>query len=381
MTAWTLPTEGPIIADKIDETHAQLRAPYGQVGKIPITARVTCGSTEVDSLWELDVHALAFTAAATWKEGTSGPLAREYGACWLDEQDPDTFYIFGGFHYEPQQFTASNDIWSLNLVSGVWTEHTFDVAPPLLGGGRLVTIPGTRDGLFLGGMQQDRSIPPVFARVTYGAQQVKWADEKVAQGTVQPDYQPGLVYDSRRKRYLSLCGLNKDMGSHCDVRSYTPGTAGGTWEALAIGDGPRGRNGHYFAYDEETDRVILFGGDDRGLTLGDTWALELGETPVRWVKLGEDPAMDRRNGAFTLDPLHHRFLLWGGTPDGAKAAPDVWFLNLDRGHEAWTQVTIAGKPPDRASGIAVYEPTRRSILMGFGNSLKGNFADLWRLSL
>lgn len=46
----------------------------------------------------------------------------------------------------------------------------------------------------------------------------------------------------------------------------------GHWEQVAS-EGPPGRNRHSMAYDEERERVVLFGGyqDHGGNRLGDTW--------------------------------------------------------------------------------------------------------------
>jgi hypothetical protein len=379
VTDWSITQADPFVATKVDATHLLLKAPYGHSGPFAIGAAVVCGAVPATATWSVVVRPLAFSPAAVWTETIDGPLNREYGSMWIDDGNPDRLLVFGGFQYVPAQFTTSWDLWELDLAAGTWTELT-PTDPPHLAGGRLATAPGTRTALYLGGLADDHSIPPQLSRFSYAPDQLSWADELVAVGTVKPDYQPGLVYDSQRQRFLSVCGVNNG-GYHCAVRAYTPGSAGGTWEDLDVAAGPPGRNGHFFAYDEATDRVILFGGDRRSGTLGDTWALELGETPARWVSLGDDPAMQRRNGAFALDPEGHRFFIWGGTPDGAIASPDVWALDLDRGSEQWVQVIIPDRPPDRASGMAVYDAKRQRLVMGFGNSMTGRFADLWALQL
>ena len=66
----------------------------------------------------------------------------------------------------------------------------------------------------------------------------------------------------------------------------------------------------------------------------------------------QDPPIGRRNGAFALDPLGHRLLVWGGTADGATAFPGLYALDLDRGREAWHRVTTEGAPTVRAAGGA-----------------------------
>lgn len=46
------------------------------------------------------------------------------------------------------------------------------------------------------------------------------------------------------------------------------------------------------------------------------------------------------------------------------------------------EITPEGEaPPPWASGGMVYDAARRRMLVGFGNSRMGNYADLWSLSL
>ncbi|MBX7114229.1 MAG: hypothetical protein K1X64_07820 [Myxococcaceae bacterium] len=366
----------------VGDTQLTLKAPYGQVGEHPLRLSLTCPEQTATQTLPVTVRALSWSRATEWTEGVDGPPGREYGSMWVDDTAPDTLWVYGGFHYQPQQFTPGKDLWALNLLDGKWQQLMPSGPAPELTGGRLVPVPGTGDALYLGGVNTSFKSPYALKRLHFSFDSPSWADEPLAFGAGKGDYQPGFFYDSRRGRFVSVCGANTTIGYHCSVRAYTPGTAGGKWEDVAVaGTAPQGRNGHFFAYDAETDRLMMFGGDNNGSTLGDTWALELGETPPRWVALGDDPSMKRRNGAFVLDAENHRFFMWGGTGDGATARPDLWALDLERGKEQWVRVQITGKPPDRASGMAVFDAKRKRFLMGFGNSDQGVFVDLWALQL
>ena len=111
------------------------------------------------------------------------------------------------------------------------------------------------------------------------------------------------------------------------------------------GDLPPGRNGHFWAYDDVEDRLIVFGGEGWPGSATctacrhDTWALEMGRSPPEWVRLAEDGGalgdLGRRNGSFVLDPVNRRLLVWGGTPDGRTTFPGLFAFDLRRGHEGW----------------------------------------------
>jgi len=129
----------------------------------------------------------------------------------------------------------------------------------------------------------------------------------------------------------------------------------------------------------------VFSGQDGADNLDiatDTWALELGEEPARWVRLFEsdEHAIARRNSAFAYDSTHHRLFVWGGTPDGVDSVPGIQVLHLDRGHEEWLSFDTPDTMPSRTSGAGVFDATTNSIYWGFGND-DAIYTDLHRMRL
>lgn len=385
VTGWSLTDAGPFKAEKVDATHLQLKAPYGRMGPFTLSAAVDCGEEQKTQAFTVTVRALSWSRVSTWTEGVDGPLNREYGAMWVDDTNPDRMLLFAGYVYKPKQFTPATDLWELNLADGKWRQLTPANEPPHFVGGRMAISPQAGQSLYLGGIDETQKTPYQLSRLFYSSDPPRWESEPLApNGGGAGEYQPGFFYDSKRGRYLSLCGGNDDMGRHCLVRAYAPAPTGGRWETLTLAPGavPPGRTGLFYAYDAETDRVILFGGDGDTSTLGDTWTLELSETPARWVKIASQPSpMKRRNGAYVLDPVNHRFIIFGGTATGATSSPEMWALDLDRGKEEWVRVLVPDRPPDRTSGVAVYDAKRQRIVMGFGNSEVADYPDLWALQL
>jgi hypothetical protein len=320
-----------------------------------------------------------------------GPAAREYFALWIDEADPDRVLLFGGFTYLPKQFTPAWDAWELDLVAETWSELT-TAAAPQQPGGRVAPVPGASATLYFGGVDAaTNSTPYLLKRFDSAAEVLSWSDVNVEHALTSGAYTGAFVYDAPRNRYLVFGGVNSRNGLSTRVDVFTPSPAGepGRWEQLvpATDDGPTGRMGFHYAYDAETQRFIVFSGDQQFSSwtpdlAQDTWALELGEDPVRWVRLAEasTPPLGRRNGAFALDPVGHRFFVWGGTADGASSFPGLHVLDLDRGAERWQEVTPLNPPPERCSAGAVYDAARHRILAGFGNG-DDVYADLWALEL
>ncbi len=368
---------GPFEVRRLDALRFELKAPYEAV-----TATVKLGLHCADNDGAAEVAATTraprWSSIAQWTDGASGtPPNREYGNMWLDGTK---LFVLGGFHYRPQQFTASTDLWSFDLGTRSWTQLQHANAAPEFMGARLVAIPNTRERLFLGGV--DRNFQPLQHLEKLDTETLTWTSLQ-AQGAPQyGDYQPGVVFDSKRNRFLSVCGQSQML--HCNVMSLTvPGDAPPRWEAVTVEAGPRpaGRAGHYYAYDAPNDRVVIFAGMSTSI-IGDTWALELGTTPAKWVKLADTSAdLMRRNGAWALDEPNHRLIVWGGTPDGLNASEGVWFLDLDRGSETWRRLDPEGGAPSRASGMAVLDAANHRFIGGFGNTIAGGFPDLWALEL
>lgn len=373
----------------VDARTLEVQASYG-VGpaEAPLTITLTCGDrTQVEEV-SLSARALAFTPLPTWGPGTSGPLAREYFSMWIDPATPDRLWLYGGFHYVPRQFTTGHDVWSLDLIDQTWTPHA-DGPERALPGAGVARLPDGRvyryGGLNFNALPGDRDTPFVLHRVDTSTRGLSFVEPPVS-GPSYGDYQPSFFHHPRTGLLYAVCGLNDQVGAHCEVSAYDP--AAGTFRAVPVtGPAPVGRNGHFWAYDENSDRLIVFSGEGYPGTNNcrncqqDTWALELGATPFRWVQLPAPGApVGRRNGAYVLDPLHHRLFVWGGTPDGRNSAPGLWALDLTPGEEAWHEVPTTGDARVRTSGAAVYDAPRRRLLFGFGNN-PTPLADLWALSL
>lgn len=370
------------ISDVVEDGALRVTLPYGATSARVVLAYDCAGATKLADV-DFTVSPLQWSRAAEWT-GHEGPSAREYFSMWLDGE---RLRVHGGFVYVPRQFTPDSALWELDVAAKTWREAPQSGAVPSVAGGRLVPSPDGRSALYFGGVDVVAMETPYQLKrldLATGA----WTDAPAASGG-RGEYQPSFFFDAKRGRYLSVCGVNDGVGYHCDVRELALTETGGAWRTLVTeGTVPGARNGHAWAYDEIDDRLILFGGDRQGSTLGDTWALELsGATPTWRLLVEASPAAaPRRNMAWALDAANHRLLIWGGTGDGATAVPGVQALDLTAGLEQWFEVDAVGADPavvprPRASGAAVYDASKQRLLMGFGNSLEGQYADLWELAL
>lgn len=341
----------------------------------------------------LDVELPKFSPVAQWSpdENPGTPGGREYFATWMGLDDDRGLYVYGGFVYEPQQFTPNNDLFRFDLLTQEWqsvpaSSTTGELPPP---GGRVARGAGddARSVYYLGGalLRANNALvtPPTFMRATTTAGALTFSPVE-AIGTTG-SYTGALVLDEQRGRFLSVCGFDSQrLGIHCEVQAIP--VQGGAWETLSVdadAGAPPGRFGFHSMFDIENDRIIVYGGQTEESPDDGVWSLELQTDPPRWVPL--ERGLPRRNGAWAEDVLNRRLIVWGGTADGATALPGIDVLTLDRGRETWVHLEIEGEgaalPPPRASGQCVLDEAERRILCGWGNSAEGIFTDLWALDL
>lgn len=341
--------------------------------------------------WTLSVavEPQMFSSVGSWTEGEDGPLAREYGSVWI-ESAQRRLAVFAGFHYRPRQFTPSRDLWTMDLETGAWRAEAAPSAPWRAGATAASDGEGTT--LLYGGLDLDpaasRQTPFSLFRIELGAQ-VSFAPITPVGAPDHGDYQPSFFFHPPSGRFITACGVNDAVGMHCELAAYDPAT--NEWSKLwTEGVPPEGRAGHFWAYDAERDRLLLFAGEGWPQSNGcerclhDTWALDLGVHPARWEQLdaGED-RLGRRNGASVWDPLHRRLLVWGGTNDGARTVPGLWAFEVDEGR--WVELPTDGRAPERTSAFGVYDAARERALFGFGNGVHAGraaaFADVWAVPL
>ena len=127
------------------------------------------------------------------------------------------------------------------------------------------------------------------------------------------------------------------------------------------------RHGFSLAYDSQSDRTILFGGNPHGSLLNDTWAYDY-ETNT-WTEMSPDVSPSPRDGhAMAYDTESDRIILWGANevgnpPMSEEEKATVWVYDYET--NTWTAIESTGGPSYRGGHTMVYHPgTDRIILFG-----------------
>lgn len=172
-------------------------------------------------------------------------------------------------------------------------------------------------------------------------------------------------------------------------------TTAPVWTQLQpTGTPPAPMGTHAAAYDPGSNRMIVYGGDrsigNCNQATNDTWVLTnangLGGTP-EWIRLSiPGPLPDvRQRARAVFDENSDRLILFGGSTNGCGIASNaLWVLSNANGLGAtpsWTQVTAAGTPPPPVIGNSlVYDATTNRLIVHGGTREIGTTSDTWVLT-
>jgi len=233
------------------------------------------------------------------------------------------------------------------------------------------------------------------ASVTVTVVQRTWISQSPTGGPPASRWDFSSVYDAGTNTMIVFGGQGgvtngRPLLNDVWVLSGANGIAPAAWMQLnPTGTAPSPRAERRTAYDPNTNRMILFGGNPNvGNCFGvanDLWVLTnangQGGTPA-WIQLTPPTAgPTRQSPSVVYDPSSNTLLSFGGLTDACGSPTnDVWLLRGANGFgvtPSWSQLaTVGGPPPAGAGHSGVYDRTTNAMIV-FGGAL-GNA--VWVLS-
>ncbi len=274
-------------------------------------------------------------------------------------------------------------VWS---VTGLPAWASFNPSTGVISGTPLSAIPSNLTILLNDGLKTATQVNAILP--VNGPTGQTWTQLTPAGGAPQPRGGQVSAFDPATRQMLIFGGTGVG-GFLNDLWSYN--AAGNTWISLVpSGTAPAARSQASAVYDSVTANMTLFGGQTGPTTCGnDTWRLANANaaagTPV-WLQMsptGTAPAARQGHGA-AYDPNTNRMLVFGGDSCTGTQFNDVWVLsnaNGTGGTPAWTQLSPTGTAPTtRTFSSAVYDPAANKLVLfsGFGSSVADT--DVWTLS-
>ncbi|HWA33863.1 MAG TPA: kelch repeat-containing protein [Cyclobacteriaceae bacterium] len=180
-----------------------------------------------------------------WKTLSDLPDMKAAEPGFVYDSKRDMLIAFGG---SPGQRQVNNATWQWD--GSIWTKIEA-AGPPGRQGFAMVFDKKRGKTLVYGGMDGNGK---TFEDGLWEFDGAAWSNVGSQDPNPGPRLSPGYCYDSKRGLFILFGGISKGK-----IKGDTWGWDGGEWKMLAE-DGPPARMMGYIAYDENRDRVVLFGG-------------------------------------------------------------------------------------------------------------------------
>src|SRR5437667_94240 len=261
------------------------------------------------------------------------PSLRSHHAMTYDAQS-DRVILFGG------EDTAAvlGDTWAYDFNSNGWT----NADPPTRPVRRVyhaMAYDSESDRVILfGGSGNGDVLNDTWA---YDFNMNTWTDMDPAVRP-PPRYGHAMAYDLQSDRVILFSGYGLNGNYFDDTWAYDFNA--NKWTNKDPLPKPPMRYCHATAYDAQSDRVILFGGDLAGGLFNDTWAYDFNTNAWTDMAPGLSPPATLCD-AMAYDSESDRVILFGGYVSGVGVSNDTWAYNFNT--NTWTDMNPLVKPPGR----------------------------------
>lgn len=315
--------------------------------------------------------------------------------------------ILTGCHDEPtrpieqqqHRFTPSA---SLVVLSGLsWSDLAPTGGPPT-SMGTVVLDPGSNRAIEFAGCCNNPNDVWALVNANGVGGATQWVNliPNGAPGSPPGRHSHSAVYDAVNNRMIVFGGC---LGGCFPITNdvWVLGNANGvggtpTWTQLSpSGGAPAPRGGHTAVYDPNTNRMIIFGGQNGSCcasgTFQDTWVLTnangLGGQPS-WIQLSPSggPPAGGYFASAAYDAANNLLMVFGGNTLSGSSSNAVWVLSNANGlggTPVWSQLIgegAAGSPSARSSASVGYDPAANELTLFGGGDGSGTLRDVWVLA-
>lgn len=311
---------------------------------------------------------VATVVTSTWTNlnPTTGPSARQTTALAYDTES-DRIVLFGGF---TEDFMSSDETWAYDFETNTWVNMNPEVRPSIRNGHAMAYDVQSDRIILFGGHDPDAGF--MDDTWAYDLNTDTWTNMNPA---VHPTagFGPGLAYDSESDRIILFAGRTEESRLY---ETWAYDFDANIWTNLQpTGRPPVGAVLHAMAYDVQSDRIVFFGGLREGAcctTADETWTYDFNRNTWTNVNPPTRPAA-RYGHVVAYDAQSDRVVLFGGELSGSPGEPllsvETWAFNLEANQ--WTNMTSTGVPPARFLPAMAYDGQSDRILV-FGGAGEGS---------
>jgi len=194
-----------------------------------------------------------------------------------------------------------------------------------------------------------------------------------------------MTYDVESDRIIIFGGRDLSQGLPAIIRddTWAYDYNSNTWEEMNPSNYPKDRWEHGLAYDNESDRIILYGGYTDGANYNDTWAYDYNTDT--WTKMNPKTSPGfREEFNMAYNPITDQCMLFGGINSGGypnaagNGLKDMWVYDYNDNN--WTEFLLYDHPSGRAESELVYN-SKDDVMILFGGWLGESknivYTDMW----
>jgi hypothetical protein len=326
----------------------------------------------LDDIWAYD------PTADSWRRldatGDAPGPRQGHSAVWA--RTINRMLVFGGWNFAPGSQPGSNEVWAFDPVSNRWEAISVrGIRPPPRLRHAAVWDSLNDEMLVFGGIPSQSGWLNDLWSFRPGTN--IWRERTPISGSPPPTNRIRGAWDPHGSRMFVYGGIG-----HCFLKDdlWVYSTAGGAWQRVGSeADQSLRREGAAAVYDEETGRLLLFGGCDGSSPRSDLVALSPTDGGVAKLAVQGPAPPPRTDHRAVWDPDARALYVFGGRgPGGAQGGylGDLWRFRATTG--TWEQLQPTGStPPGRADFAMAWDSSHKQVLLFGGVYGSGTLGDLW----
>ncbi|MFX1484068.1 MAG: Kelch repeat-containing protein [Promethearchaeota archaeon] len=203
------------------------------------------------------------------------------------------------------------------------------------------------------------------------------AKSNLAEVTVTPEARGAhsMAFDPHNEVTVLFGGFTTIGGWRSLGDTWVYSYADNSWTQLSLTPSPSPRSNHAMVYCNETDEIILYGGQGQPTNPTDTWSFACDTQTWSQVVTVTNPGV-HHSLALAYDPQENAVILFGGFGNDGLERDDTW--KFDCATREWSQLTPTTAPLARYGHVMAYDESIDKIVMTAGNTAtQGHQHDTW----
>lgn len=182
----------------------------------------------------------------------------------------------------------------------------------------------------------------------------------------------GFAYDSESDKVI-MFGGQTGVWPEYDVATWVYDVSTNTWTDMKPDSGPKKNAGGSLAYDAESDRVVMYGGaNEDTFNVPETWAYDYNTNT--WQQMAPGPE-HHLGGSLAYDAESDRIILFGGYRVVTDTAfDDTWAYDFNS--NTWTEMKPSASPPAWNYDPIAYDAESDRVIL-FGVNYHNKDASVW----